>query len=47
MFDRFKDRGYKMDPLDENGKLNTKKVLQEEVNALYTGAEMASDQIYS
>jgi len=32
---------------DDSGKIITKKVLQEEVNALYTGAEMASEQIYS
>ena len=44
---RLSDRGFKGSELNERGGVNTKKGLQEELNALYTGAEMASAAIYA
>lgn len=43
IFAQFADRGYKLQYEDEDNKLRTKLKAQSEVDALYTGTEMASD----
>ena len=47
LFQRFKDRGFKLKEQVGGDNIKTKKDKQEEVNKLYTGSEMASDAIYA
>lgn len=44
---RWRDRGWKKTEQNEEGEVLTKAVLQEDLNKLYTGSEMASEQIYA
>lgn len=47
VFRRLRDRGFKAQAKTEDGKIRTKKILQEDLNQLYTGTEMGSEQIYA
>ena len=43
IWSRFMDRRFKLSEKSDDGGVLTKKVLQSDINALYTGAELGSE----